>query len=212
MLGTLGHGVDDPVVRAGLRYLAAEQRPWGSWYGRWGVNHVYGTWCVISALTALGCGGPHLPRAVDWLFRVQNADGGWGETCHSYEDESFAGVGVSTPSQTAWAVMALQRSGHGAHPSCRRGLDHLRERQAGGTWAELEYTGTGFPGDFYINYGMYRHLFPTMALALAGDLRTGAGGPTGALDKRAPAVPLPSASTGVVGRAPRTAGPIGKED
>ena len=212
MLGALGRRVDDPVVRGGLRYLAAEQRPWGSWYGRWGVNHIYGTWCVISALTALGCGGPHLPRAVDWLLRVQNADGGWGETCHSYEDESFAGVGASTASQTAWAVMALEKSGHGRHPACRHGLDHLRERQAGGTWAEREYTGTGFPGDFYINYGMYRHLFPTMALALAGELRAGAAGATRALGTSTPAVALPGAGTGVVGRArttARTAGATG---
>ncbi len=168
MLAGLGRGAGDPVVRGGLRYLAREQRPSGSWYGRWGVNHVYGTWCVISALAALGCGGPHLPRAVRWLLQVQNRDGGWGETCHSYEDESFAGVGVSTASQTAWAVMALQRGGHGEQPACRRGLAFLRERQQGGTWPEPEYTGTGFPGDFYLNYGMYRHLFPTMALAMDG--------------------------------------------
>jgi len=167
MLAGLGRGVADPVIRGGLRYLAREQRPTGSWYGRWGVNHVYGTWCVISALTTLGCGGPHLPRAVQWLLRVQNDDGGWGETCHSYEDESFAGVGVSTASQTAWAVMALQRSSHGSGPACRRGLDHLREHQVDGTWPEPGFTGTGFPRDFYLNYGMYRHLFPTMALGMA---------------------------------------------
>ncbi len=169
MLAGLGRETGDPVVRGGLRYLAREQRPGGSWYGRWGVNHVYGTWCVISALSALRCGGPHLSRAVGWLLRVQNGDGGWGETCHSYEDESFAGVGVSTASQTAWAVMALQRGGHGGHPACRRGLDFLRERQQGGTWPEPEYTGTGFPGDFYLNYGMYRHVFPTMALGMAAN-------------------------------------------
>jgi squalene-hopene/tetraprenyl-beta-curcumene cyclase len=176
MMAALGSGVSDPVVRGGLRYLAAEQRPWGSWYGRWGVNHIYGTWCVVSALAALGCGGPHLPRALDWVARVQNPDGGWGETCHSYEDESFAGVGVSTASQTAWAVMTLQRGGRGGSAAARRGLDHLRSRQRDRTWEEPEYTGTGFPRDFYLNYGMYRHLFPTMALALAGDLREGGGG------------------------------------
>ena len=175
MLARLGTGVSDPVVRGGLRYLAREQRPWGSWWGRWGVNHVYGTWCVVSALDALGCGGSRLPRALDWLLRVQNPDGGWGEGCHSYEDESFAGVGVSTASQTAWAVMALQRGGRGSHPAVLRGLDFLRARQAGGTWPEPEFTGTGFPRDFYLNYGMYRHLFPTMALALAAE-RPGPGG------------------------------------
>jgi squalene-hopene/tetraprenyl-beta-curcumene cyclase len=171
MMAELGHTAADPVVRGGLRYLAREQRPWGSWYGRWGVNHIYGTWCVVSALSALGCGGPHLPRALDWLAAAQNPDGGWGETCHSYEDETFSGVGVSTASQTAWAVMALQRGARGDAPACRRGLEFLRERQVEGTWSEAEYTGTGFPRDFYLNYGMYRHLFPTMALAMAGDLR-----------------------------------------
>ena len=216
MLSALGRGVDDPVVRKGLLYLAREQRPWGSWYGRWGVNHVYGTWCVISALAALGCGGPRLPRATDWLVRVQNTDGGWGETCHSYEDESFAGVGVSTASQTAWAVMALQRSGHGDDPSCRRGLNHLRERQSGGTWMEREYTGTGFPGDFYLNYGMYRHLFPTMALALAGASEAEGIRPAVARGRSSPrgrgvAAHEPHAGTAGVGPV-RTAGPTGKEN
>ena len=180
MLSGLGRGVDDPVVRGGLRYLAREQRRSGSWYGRWGVNHVYGTWCVISALAAFGCGGPHVPRAVEWLIRAQNPDGGWGETCHSYEDESFAGVGMSTASQTAWAVMALQRAGWGRDASCLRGLEHLRERQVAGTWPEPEYTGTGFPRDFYLNYGMYRHLFPTMALGMA----EAAGAPTDLTESR----------------------------
>jgi squalene-hopene/tetraprenyl-beta-curcumene cyclase len=175
MMAGLGHDVADPVVRDGLRYLAREQRPWGSWYGRWGVNHIYGTWCVVSALSALHCGGRYLPRALDWLAAVQNRDGGWGETCHSYEDETFSGVGVSTASQTAWAVMAFQRGGQGDRAACRRGLDFLREHQVDGTWSEGEYTGTGFPRDFYLNYGMYRHLFPTMALALAGDLREATG-------------------------------------
>ena len=171
MLAGLGRGPGDPLVREGLRYLAHEQRATGSWYGRWGVNHVYGTWCVLSALSPLGCErSARAHRAVDWLIRVQNQDGGWGESCHSYEDESFAGVGVSTASQTAWAVMSLQHTGHGGHPACRRGLDFLRERQRGGTWPEPEYTGTGFPGDFYLNYGMYRHLFPTMALGMGRGL------------------------------------------
>ena len=106
-----------------------------------------------------------MPRAVAWLLDRQNTDGGWGETCGSYEDPNLAGVGRSTPSQTAWAVLALQAAGLGQHPACRRGLDFLRERQVGGTWEEREHTGTGFPGDFFINYHLYRHVFPTMALA-----------------------------------------------
>jgi squalene-hopene/tetraprenyl-beta-curcumene cyclase len=107
-----------------------------------------------------------------WLLARQNADGGWGESCFSYEDSSFAGVGNSTPSQTAWAVLALQTAGMGGRPACARGLAYLRERQTGGTWDEPEYTGTGFPRDFSINYHLYRHVFPMMALA-ADSCRTG---------------------------------------
>ncbi len=165
MLAGVGRDGSDPVVAAGLAYLRRTQRPWGSWYGRWGVNHVYGTWCVIAALTALGTGADLVRRGTDWLLSAQNPDGGWGETCHSYVDESFAGVGRSTASQTAWAALSLQAAGLGAHPACRAGLDFLRERQAEGTWDEPEFTGTGFPRDFYINYHLYRHVFPTMALA-----------------------------------------------
>ncbi|HEX7942649.1 MAG TPA: prenyltransferase/squalene oxidase repeat-containing protein, partial [Gemmatimonadaceae bacterium] len=116
-------------------------------------------------LTAVGAGGDMTDRATAWLPSVQNADGGWGESCHSYQDESFAGVGRSTPSQTAWGVLTLQLAGLGGHPACGRGLAFLRDRQRDGSWAEPEYTGTGFPRDFYINYHLYRHIFPTMALA-----------------------------------------------
>jgi squalene-hopene/tetraprenyl-beta-curcumene cyclase len=165
MLAALGRGVSDQYVAGGLAYLRQTQRPAGSWFGRWGVNHVYGTWCVVSALTALRTGAGMLGQATDWLLSVQNPDGGWGETCHSYVDESFVGVGRSTPSQTAWAVLSLQSAGLGDHPACRTGLDFLRDRQVDGTWDEPEFTGTGFPGDFYINYHLYRHVFPTMALA-----------------------------------------------
>ena len=168
MLAALGEGTSNPAVARGLEYLRATQKPWGSWYGRWGVNHVYGTWCVISALAALHTGGEMVERAVAWLLSVQNPDGGWGESCHSYADESFAGVGRSTPSQTAWAVLALQLAGQPQHPAVDRGLAYLCERQrSDGTWDEPECTGTGFPRDFYINYHLYRHLFPTMALAMA---------------------------------------------
>ena len=123
MLAALGRDERDPFVAAGLRYLRETQRPDGSWFGRWGVNYIYGTWCVISALTALRVGNDMIERATAWLIRVQNADGGWGESCHSYEDPSFAGIGASTASQTAWAVLALQtrrqtaRCGRQAGPS-----------------------------------------------------------------------------------------------
>ena len=167
MLGAVGATVDDGAVAGGLAYLRAEQTPAGSWYGRWGVNHIYGTWCVISALTALGTGRDLVDRACGWLVARQNPDGGWGETCHSYVDPSFAGVGDSTPSQTAWALIGLQLAGRGSHPACASGLAFLRDRQVDGTWDEPQFTGTGFPGDFYINYHLYRHVFPTMAIAMS---------------------------------------------
>jgi squalene-hopene/tetraprenyl-beta-curcumene cyclase len=156
----------DRMITGGLSYLRRQQRDDGSWWGRWGVNYVYGTWCVISALAALRSGTDMVERACTWLTDRQNPDGGWGETCHSYEDPSFAGVGYSTPSQTAWAVLSLQLGGKGGHTACRAGLDFLRDRQVDGTWEEPLFTGTGFPGDFYINYHLYRHIFPTMALAV----------------------------------------------
>ena len=167
MLAALGEDASHPAIARGLAYLRATQRPWGSWYGRWGVNHVYGTWCVISALTALHVGRDMIERAAAWLISVQNGDGGWGESCHSYADETFAGFGRSTASQTAWAVLALQLAGFAQHSSARAGLAYLCTTQReNGTWDEPECTGTGFPRDFYINYHLYRHLFPTMALAI----------------------------------------------
>jgi squalene-hopene/tetraprenyl-beta-curcumene cyclase len=157
------------IVHKALAYLRQTQQPDGSWYGRWGVNYIYGTWCVISALVALRGQGyavqEMLNRGIQWLLEHQNQDGGWGESCLSYVDRSFAGVGKSTPSQTAWAVIALQLTGYGQHLACLQGLDYLRRTQQNGTWQEDEYTGTGFPRDFYINYHLYRHIFPTMALA-----------------------------------------------
>jgi squalene-hopene/tetraprenyl-beta-curcumene cyclase len=167
MMAALGEGVDHPAVVRGLKYLRDTQKPWGSWFGRWGVNHIYGTWCVLSALRALKTDQEMMDRAAAWLVSVQNPDGGWGESCHSYVDESFAGIGASTASQTAWAVLALQLAGQTRHPAVGAGLEYLCKRQRGdGTWDEPECTGTGFPRDFYINYHLYRHLFPTMALAM----------------------------------------------
>ena len=168
MLAAFGYDTSNRYVARGLQYLRETQKPSGSWFGRWGVNHVYGTWCVISALAALRTGEDMIERAAAWLISMQNDDGGWGESCHSYADESFAGIGRSTPSQTAWAVLGLQLAGLAQHPAVDRGLAFLCERQRpDGTWDEPECTGTGFPRDFYINYHLYRHLFPAMALAEA---------------------------------------------
>jgi squalene-hopene/tetraprenyl-beta-curcumene cyclase len=182
MLAGAGFTPAHPEVARGIEYLRGEQRRWGSWFGRWGANHVYGTWCVISALASLRTGDDMVQRAAAWLLSVQNPDGGWGETCHSYEDESFAGVGISTPSQTAWALLSLHLAGQATHPACAGGLDFLRLHQRDGTWPEPEYTGTGFPRDFYINYHLYRHLFPTLALATF-EAREHAQHPTGEVVK-----------------------------
>lgn len=172
MLANLGYSIRDRVVVEALAYLWRQQRKDGSWTGRWGVNHIYGTWCCITALTAFrdrtGWVQEMIDRGVSWVLSRQNSDGGWGETCHSYKDPSFAGVGESTASQSAWAVISLQSAGLAEHSACRRGIQYLRRTQAGGTWIEPQYTGTGFPGDFYINYHLYRHLFPILALAGAG--------------------------------------------
>ncbi len=159
----------DGIIRGALKYLRQTQRPDGSWFGRWGVNYIYGTWGAISALAALRSNGYAVQDLIDrgtaWLFEHQNGDGGWGETCYSYEDSSFAGIGQSTASQTAWAVLSLQAAGLGQRTACQRGLRYLCETQVDGTWQEQEHTGTGFPRDFYINYHLYRHVFPTLALA-----------------------------------------------
>lgn len=169
MLACLGYSVRDRIVSESIGYLRQTQRAQGPWFGRWGVNYIYGSWSVIQALASFkqrtGSMQTMIDRATTWIIRHQNVDGGWGETCLSYEDESFAGVGDSTASQTAWAVLGLQSAGLTNHPSAKQGLDYLRRSQHDGTWAEPQYTGTGFPRDFYINYHLYRHIFPTMALA-----------------------------------------------
>ena len=165
MMAATGYTTAHPEVARGIEYLRAMQRPWGSWFGRWGVNHIYGTWCVVSALHALRTGDDMVHRAALWMLDRQNPDGGWGESCHSYEDESFAGVGVSTASQTAWALLTLEQAGFAEHRACADGVAYLQAHQEAGTWQEREFTGTGFPRDFYINYHLYRHVFPTLALA-----------------------------------------------
>ena len=161
-----------PVVRRAIEFLKRDQATDGSWYGRWGVNHIYGTWQALRGLAAVGedLDAPYVRRAVRWLRSRQNADGGWGESIASYTEPEHRGVGPSTPSQTAWAVMGLlagQGPRDGAHDhAVERGVRYLIERQDGaGTWEQAPWTGTGFPGVFYLNYHLYRHTFPLMALA-----------------------------------------------
>ena len=159
------------AVRRGLRYLRREQRPDGSWFGRWGVNHIYGTGGVLPALQAAGrdMSRPYVRRAVSWLQSRQNEDGGWGESCASYADAAAVGRGPSTASQTAWGLLGLLAAEGGERDGAvERGVGYLLEKQEeDGQWEEPEFTGTGFPGDFYIKYHLYRNYWPLMALGRA---------------------------------------------
>lgn len=165
MLAETGRA-DDPRTRRAVDWLLAEQEPDGSWFGRWGVNYVYGTGSVVPALTAAGVPRAHpaVRRAVRWLEQHQNADGGWGEDLRSYQDPAWAGRGPSTASQTAWALLALLAAGEDGE-AAERGVRWLaRTQREDGGWDEPEFTGTGFPWDFSINYHLYRIVFPVSAL------------------------------------------------
>jgi squalene-hopene/tetraprenyl-beta-curcumene cyclase len=168
LLGYEGYTTDDSQVRKALEYLRQEQEPDGSWYGRWGVNYIYGTWQVLRGLRALNLPmhEPWLLQARDWIESVQHADGGWGERCNTYEDPVFKGQGPSSASQTAWAVMGLCVFGDADRPSLVRGVQYLIQSQnEDGSWSEPETTGTGFPKVFYLKYDMYRNTWPLLALA-----------------------------------------------
>ncbi|MET9378712.1 squalene--hopene cyclase [Streptomyces sp. NPDC002992] len=156
-----------PRTRRGIGWLLAEQEPNGAWFGRWGVNYVYGTGSVVPALTAAGLPRSHpaIRRAVAWLESVQNEDGGWGEDLRSYKEQAWIGHGVSTASQTAWALLALLAAGGRETKAVERGIAWLAETQLpDGSWDEPYFTGTGFPWDFSINYHLYRQVFPLTAL------------------------------------------------
>ncbi|WP_406864074.1 squalene--hopene cyclase [Streptomyces sp. HUAS MG47] len=158
---------EHPSTRRGIDWLLAEQDVDGGWFGRWGVNYLYGTASVVPALTAAGLPGSHpaLRRAVAWVESVQNEDGGWGEDLRSYRERGWIGRGVSTASQTAWALISLLAAGEEDTEAVRRGIAWLVATQhEDGTWDEPYYTGTGFPWDFSINYHLYRQVFPLTAL------------------------------------------------
>jgi squalene-hopene/tetraprenyl-beta-curcumene cyclase len=194
--------MDHPVVARAVRYIRSEQERDGCWFGRWGVNYIYGTAAVLPGLEAVGqdMTASFIRKAADWISVHQNHDGGWGESCASYMDESFRGRGESTASQTAWAIMALLAAKENRHDAViRKGLEWLiRHQREDGTWDEPWYTGTGFPGygvgertdlerarreldqgrelsrGFMINYNMYRHYFPLMAMGRARKAGYGA--------------------------------------
>jgi squalene-hopene/tetraprenyl-beta-curcumene cyclase len=149
----------------------------GSWYGRWGMNYIYGTWSVLAGLNAAGLDpqSPAVRRAVAWLARIQNEDGGWGEDGESYKlDYKGYEKAPSTASQTAWALLGLMAAGEVAHPAVARGIEYLQRHQAkDGFWAEDRFTATGFPRVFYLRYHGYRKFFPLWALARYRNLTRG---------------------------------------
>src|SRR5262245_24661690 len=194
-LGRFGWTVSEPRIRRAVEYLLKEQHPAGSWYGRWGVNYIYGTSGVLRALAAVGAvydrpqsgnreiAGGHRPplqmridhamkRAVEWLRSVQHEDGGFGESIASYDDPNLMGQvgqvghGPTTASQTAWGLLGLLTIWPPNDPAVERSVQYLLERQtAEGSWDEQPFTGTGFPKVFYLKYHLYRHYFPLLALA-----------------------------------------------
>jgi squalene-hopene/tetraprenyl-beta-curcumene cyclase len=168
MLAAYGVAGDDKRVKKAIKFILSAQEPDGSWFGRWGVNYIYGTMLVLRGLQAMGVDHhePYVQQGAEWLRMVQNSDGGWGETCGSYDDPTTRGIGPSTPSQTAWAVMGLLAAGDTRSESVQRGILYLLETQRpDGHWDEDQYTGTGFPRVFYLAYHLYRDYFPLIALS-----------------------------------------------
>ena len=176
MLAQLGER-DSPRIKAAIAYLEREQEKDGSWFGRWGVNYVYGTWSALCALNAAGVDpqGPVMRKAACWLLAIQNPDGGWGEGCDSYKlDYTGYEVAPSTSSQTAWALLGLMAAGETDHPALAKGIDWLRSHQdERGVWPEDHYTGGGFPRVFYLRYHGYSKFFPLWAMARYRNLKQG---------------------------------------
>jgi squalene-hopene/tetraprenyl-beta-curcumene cyclase len=178
MLAQLGERTEtSPALHSALDYLRRTQLAEGSWYGRWGMNYIYGTWSVLCSLIAVGLdpNSPMMRKAADWLAAIQNADGGWGEDGTSYKlDYHGYESALSTASQTAWALIGLMAAGATSHPAVARGIDFLLRTQGpDGLWAEERYTATGFPRVFYLRYHGYAKLFPLWALARYMNLMDG---------------------------------------
>ena len=176
MLALYGYNQSDKRIQKAIQFIFSEQEPDGSWFGRWGVNYIYGTFLVLRGLEAIGVDHlePQIQQAAEWIRMVQNSDGGWGESCGTYDDPNLRGTGVSTPSQTAWALLALLAAGDDRSDSIAKGIRWLLTHQrADGNWDESMgagptrqniITGTGFPRVFYLSYDMYRLYFPLLAL------------------------------------------------
>jgi squalene-hopene/tetraprenyl-beta-curcumene cyclase len=173
-----GYNRSHPAVEKGVHYLIGAQEEDGSWYGRWGVNYVYGTFLALRGLAAAGVSDreAYVQRGLEWVRSIQNFDGGWGESCESYRLKSFVAAG-STPSQTAWAVLALLAGGDTTSSSLHDGIEYLiRTQKNDGTWDEELATGTGFPEVFYLCYHMYRNAFPLLALNAFLKIKSGLNG------------------------------------
>ncbi|MGB9080396.1 MAG: squalene--hopene cyclase [Desulfuromonadaceae bacterium] len=167
LLGTFNFPINHAAVVRALDFLKTAQEPEGPWWGRWGVNYIYGTWSVMGGLEAIGedMAQPYIRKAVIWLKSKQNPDGGWGEVCESYDDRSLMGCGPSTPSQTGWALLSLFAAGEVHSIAASRGVEYLISTQKpDGSWDEDAFTGTGFPKFFMIKYHIYRNCFPLTAL------------------------------------------------
>jgi squalene-hopene/tetraprenyl-beta-curcumene cyclase len=175
MLAQLGERSDSPRMAAAIDYLRREQEPEGSWFGRWGVNYIYGTWSVLCALNAAGFdqADPMVARAAAWLEAIQNSDGGWGEDCDSYDLDRTGHVPApSTASQTAWALLGLMAAGEVESQAVARGIDWLAANQdSDGLWGQEYYTGGGFPRVFYLRYHGYPKYFPLWAMARYRNLK-----------------------------------------
>jgi squalene-hopene/tetraprenyl-beta-curcumene cyclase len=177
MFAQLGVRPEDPRIKNAVSFLARSQLKDGSWFGRWGVNYIYGTWSALAGLNAAGLKpeDPIVARATDWLIGIQNEDGGWGEDCNSYRlDYKGYERAPSTASQTAWALLGLMAAGQVDHPAVARGIRHLQKMQdADGLWSQDHHTGGGFPRVFYLRYHGYPKFFPLWAIARYRNLVAG---------------------------------------
>jgi len=181
MFAAYGRTADEKFARRALEFIRKQQEPDGSWFGRWGVNYIYGTMLVLRGLEAMAIDNhePYVQQAAEWMRMVQNSDGGWGESCGSYDDATQKGIGPSTPSQTSWAVLGLLAAGDTRSDSVARGVAYLlRSQKKDGSWAAPYYTGTGFPRVFYLKYYLYEIYFPLLALTTYSKAMSAVNGGT----------------------------------